>query len=507
MKTYIENLEEISSDELLKGLLAHGLFAEKIPNFLSSESFYDYFISKSKLTFEQEGRDYIRYENIRNVNIPRLISIPNPFVYANLCKNISENWDKITTHFSNKTSAQTHKVSRIHIRRLEKSVSLFEMNYKHFDKDGDPSQTLAIKSKFLVYADISNCFPSIYSHSIPWALVGKEESKKKKNKEEWYNVLDFHSRNIKNQETNGLLIGPHTSNILSEIILISIDKELWNKGYRYIRHIDDYECYVESYEMAEKFLLDLSSELKKFELSLNTKKTQIIPLPQPNETKWICQLNSFFIGDKYTEDKQQVFELNRLKSFLNIAIEISLANNDSAVLNYAIQKIASAHLGNRALDYYINIIHQLLLSFPYLTRIVGDYVFNRFDVEKEKIKEIASDLYDVGISKNLFEACSFAIFWALKYQFTLDKYIDDDALNSNDCIFMLLSYLCNRKKKSKQDKFYRRKHKEMAQKLRDCDIDKYWLYVYEVLPENELTDNFKVIKKEKISFIKNEFKF
>jgi hypothetical protein len=502
MKSYIENIREIFSEELIKGLLTNGLFAEKMPYFLTSKPFYGYYLSKGKPTFEQKGKDYIRYENIRNVNVPRLLSIPNPFVYANLCKCISENWDKITTHFSNKTSGQTHKVSRIHIRKLENSVCLFEMNYKHFDKDGDPSQTLAIKSKFLVYADISNCFPSIYSHSIPWALDGKEESKKKENKEEWYNLLDCHSRNIKNQETNGLLIGPHTSNILSEIILTTIDKELWGKGYRYIRYIDDYECYVESYEMAEKFLLDLSSELKKFELSLNTKKTQIIPLPQPNETKWIYQLNSFFIGAKYTEteNKQQIFELNRLKSFLNIATETALTNNDSAVLNYAIQKIASTHLGNRAMDYYINIIHQLLLSFPYLTRIVGEYVFNRFDVEKDKIKQIASDLYDVGIRKNLFEACSFAVYWSLQYQFDFDK-LPIDSISRNDCIFMLLSFLKHKANKKSLSLF-----ESKAKELRDTNFDAYWLFVYEVLPESELIGEFKAIKKEKISFIKDEFK-
>ena len=41
-KTYYNLLSEISSEELFDGLLGHGLFADKIPPFLSSESFLDF---------------------------------------------------------------------------------------------------------------------------------------------------------------------------------------------------------------------------------------------------------------------------------------------------------------------------------------------------------------------------------------------------------------------------------------------------------------------------------
>ena len=101
------------------------------------------------------------------------------------------------------------------------------MNYSDFKNDGTPEPNLLIGSKYLVNADISTCFSSIYTHSIPWALVGKETSKENKgNRQEWYNDLDFYVRNTKNGETHGLLIGSHTSNLLSEIILTSIDHEL-----------------------------------------------------------------------------------------------------------------------------------------------------------------------------------------------------------------------------------------------------------------------------------------
>ena len=39
MKTYIEHLNEISSDGLYDGLLGHGMFAEKLPSIFTSGFF------------------------------------------------------------------------------------------------------------------------------------------------------------------------------------------------------------------------------------------------------------------------------------------------------------------------------------------------------------------------------------------------------------------------------------------------------------------------------------
>jgi hypothetical protein len=98
----------------------------------------------------------------------------------------------LKTHFRGKTDKQTHKISRIHIRKLEDKKHLFEMNYKHYSKDDlDIENELSVGARFVAKADISNCFPSIYTHSIPWALVRKEEAKQKQGEQhEYFNKLD-----------------------------------------------------------------------------------------------------------------------------------------------------------------------------------------------------------------------------------------------------------------------------------------------------------------------------
>jgi hypothetical protein len=281
MKKYIDYKNDISETELYDGLVGYGLFAEKIPNFLTSVDFLAF--SKTLIfPVNKKPKDFIRYSSMRNINIPRPMAIPEPFAYSNQVKSLSDNWTELQNHFRNKTINDSFKISRIHLRKLENKFELFEMNYKNFSKDGDPEQDIVIKSKYVALADISNCFPSIYSHSISWALVGKPYAKSKSkpaDKNEWFNQLDFNTRNLKHGETNGVLIGPHSSNLISEIILVSVDNKLTQQGFKYIRNIDDYTCYVESYEEADRFFLCLSEELKNYELVLNSKKSKIIALP------------------------------------------------------------------------------------------------------------------------------------------------------------------------------------------------------------------------------------
>mgnify|MGYP001301239602 FL=1 len=86
--------------------------------------------------------------------------------YQKLCKCLSEKWDKIQEHFKKMTENQLYKVSRIHIRKLNNSRKLFEMSYNNWMSDGTPELDLLIGKRYMVKADISNCFPSIYTHSL-----------------------------------------------------------------------------------------------------------------------------------------------------------------------------------------------------------------------------------------------------------------------------------------------------------------------------------------------------
>src|SRR5690606_16287800 len=92
--------------------------------------------------------------------------------------------------------------------------------------------------RFLVKADIQRFFPSIYTHSLPWALMGKANAKQmltnKTLKGTWQDQLDMFVRSTANNQTVGIPIGPDTSRLLAEVILSSVDVGL-SRAFRRLK--------------------------------------------------------------------------------------------------------------------------------------------------------------------------------------------------------------------------------------------------------------------------------
>ena len=443
MKAYIDYMNELSPSDLMEGLLGHGMFAEKIPPVFSSEEFSIYYQSQlsagKRLEKGNKWCDYIRYESIRNICIPRPLAIPNPFAYAELCSELTNNWVNLQSYFNTVTSAQSHKNSRIHIRKIKSSPSIFQMNYKNLSNDGTPQDELIKYSRYKVVADIANCFPSIYTHAIPWAIQGKATSKR--GNKHWSNDIDKKIRNMKYGETSGILIGPHASNVISEIILCRIDSVLVNEGFQYFRCIDDYTCYCKTKEEAERFLSCLNKQLKEYELAINHKKTQITQLPNSSETDWVMRLNGIYMGNTYNANNLQVVPLGILKTYLDTAIRITIDGADAAPLNYVIKVISSKYLGNRAKEYYISKLKHLVFSYPYLATLMQEYVFAPFTVSKSDIEDLASAMYRYGFEHDAYETSSYALYWAIVNDITLNIESEDKIFATKDCVFMTLSYI------------------------------------------------------------------
>lgn len=518
IETYHETQSKISADDLLSGLVAHGMFNEKLPPIFCGVEFLDY-CQSIQHTFKEMPSQYVEYENTRNINVPRVLAIPNPFSYYLQCKNIKDNWPKILEHFKKNTCNHEYKVSRIHIRNIgderekifdmyadgvdEEIVAsnyIFCMSYKNYKSDGSPESKLAIKSRYLVRADISNCFPSIYTHAIPWAIVGKKIAKNNQNNKEWFNALDLSTRNLKEAETHGVLIGPHSSNIISEIILTTIDKALYDKGYRYLRYIDDYECYLEGYEEAERFLVDLSAALKVYGLALNHRKTEIIKMPITSSTHWVRALNNTKFLDK------EEINFKDLQGFLDTALELmSKHNENSAILNYAIKAISKKNLTENAKDYLIDVIHHLVLLYPYLVTILHDVVFKNISLSSERIAKIANDLFDLGITRGNFEVMSYALFFALQYDFNLEVgSVFEKVKEKDDAVLLLIAYLHD--KKFINHSAVTNKYKKLAESKLN-ELNRYWIFVYEVLSSNNFKDDWKALKKKNISFVKQKYRW
>jgi hypothetical protein len=496
-KSYLEFMKEITPSRLYHGLLAHGLFTEKLPPFLTSVNFFDYCQSRSR-NFPDTPSTYIYYENMREINVPRQLGIPNPMAYQRLCKCLSEYWYKICEHFEKYTSYQTHKISRIHVRKLANKLALFEMNYNKWSIDGTPEPDLMIGKKYLVKSDITTFFPSIYTHALSWALVGKPMAKANMNNKNWYNIIDHCTRNIKYGETHGLLIGPHASNLLSEIILTVVDYNLYQKGkYSYIRHVDDYICYVDTYEEGQKFIVDLSEELRKFDLVINHGKTSISELPLAAIDDWVRQINAI-----KRKTKNEMMDFIEVRAYLDNVIEIMHNNNNiSSVIKYAIKVLSSQEMSGNAKIYFTKTILHCAIIFPYLIPLLDEYIFVPLKTDHSLIESFTNMIFSEGKKFNNNEEICFSLFFSLKYNIIIKEIDIDNLLKTDNCIVYLLSYLY----------FKNNKNKVACKKLRDCalklilqdeSLGQFWVFVYEVLPQSLLRGEWKDMKRNQVSFLK-----
>lgn len=498
MKSYKDYMNEIGQDELYDRLVAYGLFSKNLPPIFDSSDFLEYCKNK-KYGFECKEYRYAVCYVTRNVNIPRAIGIPTPMSFERLCRTLRDNWDEIKKHFKDCTTSNNYRVSRIHLKKRSGTMSLFDMNY---DTHGDnPELDLSMGKRYIVRTDISQCFPSIYSHAIPWALVGKSTSKNNRSERLWYNQIDKMVRLSTCGETHGILIGPHASNLISEIILCKIDKTL-SKNWNYVRYIDDYEYYAETEDDARQFVFHLSSTLHEYGLLLNNKKTVIEKLPVTEVKNWKAEIKAILAN---IENEKGIVDYNGANYYIEKCIGLMRINDDNAsVLAYGTKSLSSKTLSSSARNYIIKKSISLAMLYPYLASFLDDMILSHYTIEDNLLQRYLEQLYKEYISENNFSAASYIIQLSLKYNITLNNLDIDEIIIKNDCILLLCSLLYSRRYSISE---FIKKLKVAARDLQSQgDLEEYWPFVYECLPATDLHRDWKNLKNNKISFIKSEYR-
>lgn len=501
-RNYIDFMDEITPESLYEGLLGQGLFTDKLPPMFTSDPFMR-FCAKRKNGFEEERADWITFSYIRNAGIKRDFGIPSPLTYEKLARHISNHWDEIKGVLRSNTEGHPYRISRIHIRKRKDSNSLFSMNYHCWPIEEDPIPALMIGNRYVVDCDISRCFPSIYTHALDWAILGKERAKENTRGKvcPWSHDLDRYAMNVTNGETHGLLVGPHASNLLAELILTQIDKRLFMKGYRFLRHIDDYCCYVDSEARARSFILDLEAELHAFGLSTNQKKTKVRKLPLAINADWTTTLkNSIPSGG--------IHRKGDVSKYIDIAIGAMGESDNSATLSYAFGVLAQQPLDHWAREYYGDVALHLAYALPYLLPFLEERAIEPAKIPSDRIAVFANLLYRKSIEERDYLSASYALYYAMRYSFQIEMFSGSDDIDTlleiDDCILQTcaLEYARRRRDATLIDRLT--KH-ALTLANDESDFQKNWLFAYEALSVNQMPSYsngaWRAIKRKRISFI------
>lgn len=141
------------------------------------------------------------------------------------------------------------------------------------------SLTYSLDFNHLIHTDVTDCYGSLYTHSIAWAIHGLEEAKQNKsNKSLLGNKIDFHIQASRYGQTNGIPQGSVLMDFVAEIVLGYVD-QLINKeldahaDIRILRYRDDYRIFANSDDRAEAALKVVSDQLRVVGMKLGVSKT------------------------------------------------------------------------------------------------------------------------------------------------------------------------------------------------------------------------------------------
>jgi hypothetical protein len=416
--------------------------------------------------------------------VPRLLTIPHPKPYVDVCFEVFDYWNKIKYICSNPNSLvrpQKHSDGRIIIMDYETSLEKRNRYYK-----------ASFGKKFLAHADISNCFPSLYSHAISWALVGFANAKSTRDNSEWFNRIDMFLRACSRNETSGVPIGPAISNIACEIILGQVDKKIGPK-FKYIRYIDDYTAYCKTYEEAENFIRELSFALMQYRFHLNIKKTEIMKLPQAISEQWVGRMREIIPSDK-------IISSSKVSDILDAAVRLQQGNPDGSILKYATNSIVKKLDDVSAIE-FSNYIIRLCFHYPILIPVLKSPLIRLNQSKKCNYKKqfyfLLKDSINYGRSD--------AVCWLLYYLKLFHNEVSDKlALKIIDWgDSMALTLLA-------EFKAHQSKVVEFAYNLNKSDLyelDNYWILLYQLYLKGKIKnvyrDNiFPVLKRHNVSFVK-----
>ena len=143
---------------------------------------------------------------------------------------------------------------------------------------------LALEYEHMAHTDITDCYSSIYTHSIVWALHTREEAKKKANRFNPAligNIIDWHVQDMKYGQTNGIPQGSVLMDFIAEIVLGYADtlitdeiKQAKIKDYQILRYRDDYRIFVNNPAQGSEIVKIISQVLIGLGLKLSSSKTR-----------------------------------------------------------------------------------------------------------------------------------------------------------------------------------------------------------------------------------------
>lgn len=459
---------------MLKPLLARGFLPRELPPLFSSKSFGSIAglatlpsaFTDAKALWTQA----VQHNLARPGGLRRRLAIPNPVSFYRLAKTFANNkgdlvaeWSK--SPFSGTTPDTTCKGPRAIAR--------------------DPSDraaaraSLRVGSRYLLRADISQFYPSIYSHSIAWVLHTKSAAKASlKDLTLLGNLIDRELQAGQFGQTKGIPIGPDTSLGIAELLLSPLDQRLKSECNIQggIRFIDDIELGFRKLSDAEETLARLETLLNELELQLNATKTRIVELPDQVESVYVTTLRPHVPDASVAPASQWIDYFNR-------AFLASRSNRQDGVLRYAIAALQGVVVTPKAWGLVQNLLWQCIALDPGCVRFVVDVLLiNKHKANLSPDTSVGTEAINSLIFSSATVGHGSEVVWSIWAALVLGLSITPSsqaAISLMDDANVAAASMIAKERKVLSPSFESPLWSSWF--VKDCFDQEHWLFVYEAL--------------------------
>ena len=243
--------------------------------------------SKSKRTppCDYENVNYKFLNNKDGKFAWRPLQLIHPALYVSLVNRITEdaNWQFIVNRFNEFTSNSKIKCLSIPLQSTTEQSDKATTIINWWNEIEQKSIELSLEYEYVLHSDISDCYGSIYTHSIAWALHTKAIGKEKRHDTSLIgNIIDKHLQDMSFGQTNGIPQGSVIMDFIAEMVLGFADLELSERiaqstvtDYKIIRYRDDYRVFTNNPQDAELIMKFITEILIELGMRINTQKTLV----------------------------------------------------------------------------------------------------------------------------------------------------------------------------------------------------------------------------------------
>lgn len=242
---------------------------------------------KDNKTIPPKSCENVNYKFLHNKDGKfdwRPFEIIHPALYVYLVNVICEkdNWKKINERFKSFQKNKKIVCCSIPYESSNKKMDKKDTILNWWNTFEQKSISMSLKFNCMAITDITNCYGSIYTHSIAWAVETKNIAKKDHSDTLLGNKIDKIIQDMSYGQTNGIPQGSVLTDFIAEIVLGYADEQISNeinknkiKDYSILRYRDDYRIFAQNEYDLNVILKIITEVLSELNFKLNTQKTSI----------------------------------------------------------------------------------------------------------------------------------------------------------------------------------------------------------------------------------------